>query len=554
MLTERETATPGPFSFNRGPYLIEIADKFSDDTTETITICSGTQIGKTILQAITLGYEIDQDPGPSLFVMPNADLAKSFSETRLRPLFMGCPAIKRHIPMDRVGVRSSKVDWKKMEMHFDRMTLTLVGANSPANLASRPIRRLRLDEMDKFQGATEKEGDAPSLAKERTKTFRNRKIIQTSTPTLTTNHIWRAFNYGDRRYFMVPCPFCKEPQKLEWSNLKWPAECKIEDGEYDIERINREAWYECCHCKEKILDRHKPSMVRQGFWEPTSTNSTHASYQISSLYTLLGSMRFGDIAEKFFELSLKTFIQNWLGEAWEERGEVADEDAILKHRCEYEPGIIPEEPIAIVITADVQKSEIYYVVRAWGQHETSWLVEYGVLQTLEQLNELRYRQYHYLDKGEMVPVQATWGLIDSGYDTDRVYRFCETTGFTPVKGRDGAQMQYPAKFFGPVLTINTDFFKDALQVKLRMANDAPGGWTLHREARMDYAKHLASEAKVRTEADKWGRTKEKWKLVQGKDNHWLDCEIYQLAMAFHQGWRQEQTAPTRTIRQIHRDR
>ena len=72
----------------------------------------------------------------------------------------------------------------RLELQFDGMYLTLAGSNSPSSLASKAIRFLFLDEVDKYPGASKKEADPISLARERTKTFHNKKIFLTSTPTL----------------------------------------------------------------------------------------------------------------------------------------------------------------------------------------------------------------------------------------------------------------------------------------------------------------------------------------------------------------------------------
>ena len=66
--------------------------------------------------------------------------------------------------------------------HFPGGYLALVGANSPAGLASRPIRVLLCDEVDRY-GVT-KEGDPLKLAIQRTQNFGNREIILVSTPTI----------------------------------------------------------------------------------------------------------------------------------------------------------------------------------------------------------------------------------------------------------------------------------------------------------------------------------------------------------------------------------
>ena len=69
-----------------------------------------------------------------------------------------------------------------MELQFDGMYAVLAGSNSPASLASRPIRYLILDEVDKYDRFAGKEGDPISLAKERQKTFTtNKKTFMTST-------------------------------------------------------------------------------------------------------------------------------------------------------------------------------------------------------------------------------------------------------------------------------------------------------------------------------------------------------------------------------------
>jgi phage terminase large subunit GpA-like protein len=88
--------------------------------------------------------------------------------------------------------------------------LSLVGANSPAGLASRPIRVLLIDEVDRFPESVGSEGDPVQLAVNRTKTFNNRKIILTSTPTVKfESRIEKSFLESDQRYFWIPCSHCR---------------------------------------------------------------------------------------------------------------------------------------------------------------------------------------------------------------------------------------------------------------------------------------------------------------------------------------------------------
>jgi len=560
VLSIRSSASPGLIKLDRTPYLREPMDKFSDHSPEKITLCTASQLGKTIFQAGTLGWEIDQDPGPSLFVMDSNDNAKAFSKERLQPLFEDCPSISRHIPYDRRG-EPDKKRFTLQSMAFDTMTLNLVGSNSPGKIASRPIRRLRLDELDKFKLATEREASAAHLARERVKTFWNRKILQTSTPTISKGEIWTQFLDGDQRLYLVPCPHCHKFQRLTFDQVKWPTEFRTEDSRgrstWDLSKVKEQTWYECVHCQERIEEKHRGRMLLDGHWEPTAKNPTHASYHLSSLYSRLGNLTWGTCAAQFLESkkkgndALQNFLNSWLAEPWEVPAVAASEDEILRHRGDYKPAECPGDPVAVIITADVQEREIFFVVRAWGEFGTSWLLRYGMVQTLDQLNAL-VTQRHKSPGGDLF---ITHKLIDSGYKTDDIYSFCAIHQWVPVKGFGQAQRVYPVKLENGVLQINADYFKDALQTKLRLANDVPGAWLLHAGTGSDYASHIASERQVEEE-NKWGVKRKIWKRTG--DNHWLDCEIYQLAVEQYLGLRflqpgQQETAIVHSIQQTRID-
>jgi phage terminase large subunit GpA-like protein len=96
-------------------------------------------------------------------------------------------------------------------------------------LASRPIRVLLLDEIDRYPASAGAEGDPTAIAESRTATFPNRKIIRVSSPTIKGAPIDQAWELSDQRWFHVPCPHCGHEQKLEFGGkdtthgLKWDA-------------------------------------------------------------------------------------------------------------------------------------------------------------------------------------------------------------------------------------------------------------------------------------------------------------------------------------------
>ena len=113
-----------------------------------------------------------------MYLLPTKDLAEDFSSTRLDDMIQSTPQLKNKI-LNKVDGRDTK-----LQKEFVGGYITLVGSNSAAELSSRPLRILLADEVDRFKSDVGGEGDPLNLAIERTKTFWNKKIVITSTPTI----------------------------------------------------------------------------------------------------------------------------------------------------------------------------------------------------------------------------------------------------------------------------------------------------------------------------------------------------------------------------------
>ena len=207
------TAFPGLYRSGLNPYVRGVYDALQDPALHTITVMKGAQTGLTLVAYVFVCYTITQDPAPGLIVMPNEALARSASETRLQPLIEDSPAIAAELMRDPGA-------FKKLEYRTKRTVWNLVGSNSAAQLASRPVRYLILDEVDKYPQDQKNEASAASLAIQRTKTFFNRKILEISTPTTTSGYINAQYEAGDKRKFFLPCPACGVMQPLSWMQVK----------------------------------------------------------------------------------------------------------------------------------------------------------------------------------------------------------------------------------------------------------------------------------------------------------------------------------------------
>ena len=538
-LDVKTSAEPGQWSTARTPYLKGIMDAFTDPYVDEITVMAASQVGKTEAMYNMLGFIIDQDPGPTLMVSPRADDAKSVSYNRVRPMIECSPVLNRYIPINTDDIT-------KLEYHFDRMILYFAGSNSPADLASRPIRYLFLDEVDKYPKFSGREADPIKLASERQKTFWNKKTVKVSTPTTREGYIFREYDKSDQRRFHVPCPHCGKKQVLLFGQIKWPKE------ESSPERIknNRLAWYECAHCKKRIDDIHKQKMMLAGEWiSEKGEHNRNRGFWVSSLYSPW--LTWSDIAAEFLKSKdyvelLMNFVNSWLAEVWEEKIEETTVDKVRNLARDYDQGVVPDEVLVLTAGVDVQKDHFYYVIRGWGYYEESWLIRADRVEYWDDIIDCLFKtEYRRASSAETLSVYL--GCIDSGFRTDEVYRFCrewpdKTKAIKGLEEITGGRFYRANKIdinsrTGAVIpgglvlwNLNVTQYKDKINRLVTSKN--PGKWHIFKNPADDYLMQFTSEHKVLIRNRTTGKAKEVWqKKKEAAANHYLDAEVYALAAA-----------------------
>ena len=538
-LDVKTSAEPGQWATARTPYLKGIMDAFTDPYVDEITVMAASQVGKTEAMYNMLGFIIDQDPGPTLMVSPRADDAKSVSYNRVRPMIECSPVLNRYIPINTDDIT-------KLEYHFDRMILYFAGSNSPADLASRPIRYLFLDEVDKYPKFSGREADPIKLASERQKTFWNKKTVKVSTPTTREGYIFREYDKSDQRRFHLPCPHCGKKQVLLFGQIKWPKE------ESSPERIknNRLAWYECAHCKKRIDDIHKQKMMLAGEWiSEKGEHNRNRGFWVSSLYSPW--LTWSDIAAEFLKSKdyvelLMNFVNSWLAEVWEEKIEETTVDKVRNLARDYDQGVVPDEVLVLTAGVDVQKDHFYYVIRGWGYYEESWLIRADRVEYWDDIIDCLFKtEYRRASSAETLSVYL--GCIDSGFRTDEVYRFCrewpdKTKAIKGLEEITGGRFYRPNKIdinsrTGAVIpgglvlwNLNVTQYKDKINRLVTSQN--PGKWHIFKNPADDYLTQFTSEHKVLIRNRTTGKAKEVWqKKKEAAANHYLDAEVYALAAA-----------------------
>lgn len=562
VLDERLSPEPGPWRTDRTPYTREPMDAFCHSLVEEITLMWGTQLGKTEIILNQMGYAAMIDPGPGLHVMPRKADARNFAKNRVLPMFTDAAFEEQ-----KTG-RSSDVSL--YSVRFERSILYFGYAESTPTLSSNPVRYLWIDEKDKGPRWSGEEGDPPSLARERTKNFYNRVIVNSCSPTTKYGYIYQDFMRSDRRQYWVPCPHCGWFQVLRWPGVKFP------DKTRDPEAIKRGrlAWYECEHCHQRIEDGDKPEMLAAGKWvrhdetldpatgqikEPLGM-SIHVGYQLSSIYSPW--LTFSDVAAEFLRTKdipamFMTFVNGWLGEKWEEKSQETKPDYLHSLKLDYSRGRLPEGALILTAGVDVQKYRMYYVIRGWSADEESWLVHEGECEDWLAVETILFRsQYKTIDDK---PFAVRMAFVDSGYRTDEVYDFCRAWGAIarPVKGSNALRAPFQVSRVdrnprtGEVIPgglqlyhVDTGFFKDKLHRLIHAKPEDPCQFHLHSNVTDDYIRMMTAEQKVGDRNKRTGEYSEEWSLVDPSvPNHYWDAEVYALAAADMLGVRFWKTGP-----------
>lgn len=501
-------------------------DAWNDPAVHTIVFMKSAQVGATEILGNILGYIIAQDPGPTLVLQPTLEMGEAWSKDRLAPMIRDCPSLKERIADAKSRDSGNTLRHKT----FPGGHLTVVGANSPSGLASRPIRYVLADEVDRYPVSAGTEGDPLSLAVKRTTTFHNRKVMIASTPTVrNASRVEAEFEKSDQQYLHLPCPHCGDYQRLVWAQVKWPK---------DQPEL---AYYECAHCMGRIDDKHKPAMLVEGEWQAESDFAGIRGFHINELYSPW--VRWGEIATAFLRAkrmpeTLRTWINTALGETWEEQGEELDPDSLFARQEGFET---PPEP-CLVLTAgvDVQDDRLELSLMGWGLEFESWTVGHEVWYGDPGRRELWDRLAEYLvqsfesEDGRLLRIAAA--AIDSGgHFTDPVYRFVKRAAgrrWLAMKGVGGqgrplvGRPSTANKAKIPLFPVGTDTAKELLFARLKI--DAPGPGYMHFGGSLDeeFFRQMTAEKKVERKVR--GITTYEWKKIRPR-NEALDLAVLNMA-------------------------
>lgn len=525
---------PGAWRTDRVPYLREILDAISDPTVERITVQAASQVAKSEILLNAIGYFAHQDPSPILLVQATELTMRGFSKERVAPMFAASPALRGKL-VD--GARDP--DNTIMLRQFPGGLLACAWAGSAASLASRPIRVVLSDEVDRWPDTTGRDGDPHAQAVQRASNFHNRKIVNVSTPTVEGfSAIARLYDDSDQRQYHVPCPHCGVLQVLEWSGVIY----KREDGVVDLDDVH----YRCAHCAGRIEERDRPEMLAAGEWKAEKDHQ-HRGYQISALYSPW--VRWRELAAEWIKANkdrdkrgLQEFMNLRLGETWTEEAERITVEALEKNREEYSAEV-PDGVLLLTAGVDVQDNRLEAEVLGWGVGRESWGIAYRIFAGDTSMTDPWTRLDDFLARTWSKGDGRTFGLwcacVDSGgHRTQEVYRFCcdrTARNVFAIKGYAGAGRPIVGKptlnaLRANLFPVGADTGKEAIYSRLALAEHGPNycHFPLERGRGYDdeYFKGLISEKRV--VKIRGGRRTTEWKQVRAR-NEPLDVRVYATA-------------------------
>lgn len=506
------------------------------DPCRDVVLKFSSQTGKTEVLNNFVGFIIDHDPGPCLIIQPNTKpMGEAYSKDRLAPMIRDTKCLREKV---KEMAKIHKSDNTILHKTFPGGHLTVSGANSPAGLASRPIRYLLRDEVDRHYST--REGDSGQLARKRTLTFWNRKVLSVSSPTYKDDGIDAEYKQCERQYeWQLQCDHCGEWQ--------YPTFKHIHFEERDLDSVV----YVCATCGGIHEQGIEHRLKANGAWALTAEHGAHSKgfmcNQWGSPFASWRDTVAEFLAAKDDKEKLRVVTNTAFCETWDEKSEQVSHLDAMKRVEQYDA----EVPAGVkVLTAgiDVQQDRIEYEVVGWGDGEESWSIDYRIVEgntsqkfVWEDLNKLLRRGYTKTDDKKLT-ISAI--AIDSGHLATYVYMFVRQFNFThiwAVKGNNGhnkpiieprdkrlARLRATKAKKGRPEYVGVDGAKNVFYERLILQRQKDGTYPTgycHFPAGRDeeYFKQLCSERKV--EGKLHGRKIHRWEQTRIR-NEALDCRIY----------------------------
>ena len=551
------------------PYICEPLDNMGPDSpVNKQSIKKSAQTGFTVMAIVGVGHSIDCDPaGGIMLVQPTQDALDKFIRDKFNPAIENTKSLKAKVAPQVARSGEGSTTYNK---RYPGGSLAMVIANSTASLRSITKKRRIKDEASEYPDDLDGQGSPHGMIAARGISFLadgDWKETNISTPTVVGScYIDSQFKAGDQRYWHVDCPGCGDPFVFKFgANFKFK------------ESFPYQAHYVTPCCGTVIEGHEKNDLVRKGSkhaepradgrpngWIPTAPGAgKDRSYHFDALSSTL--VPWDEIAKEWIEAqknpsALKAFYNLTLGEAYEVKGDAPDHVRLMERREDYRKGHIPPRGLMLTAAADVQMRGIYVEVVAWAPNRESWVVFTDVLEgdttnanagAFLKLAELYDKRWPDAFGGAR---QVDAFAVDSGFRSHIVYQWCRDRMLAfAVDGRDGwnkppigtpslVDIDLDGKKIGtgkiwPVGTwsLKGHWYEDLRREGAAAGHEVDPPGYCHFGKWLDEIYFRQVTAEYLAEKNVRGRKTKAWFPRGAEENHFLDCRVYNLALAEHLG-------------------
>lgn len=550
MLSSGISAEPGKWKTSRAPYQKDIMNAFTEPGIHRVVVKSSSQIGKSDMMNNVIGRFAHLDPCAIMMIQPTIDMAQDYSKTRIAPMIRDTKVLNTLF----YDVKSRDANNTILSKVFPGGRLIMCGANSPAGLASRPIRILLADEVDRFPDSAGTEGDPVDLAAKRMTTFWNSCMGLFSTPTNEgSSRIDEEYLAGTQEEWQHKCPNCGEYHLLRHIDMTVDyKEIKTPSGKKTV--IVNDVKWRCPHCGFSFSEKE----MKQTPQKYISRNADALKNGIRSFFVngfTSPWMTWSKIMREWLEAKgdperEKVIMNTVFGESYKQKGAFEDEQIFLRRRESY-GAELPNGVLLLTAAIDTQDNRLEYEVVGWGKEEECWGILKGIVlgapnqdRTWKEIDNILDKTYHFAD-GKGLKVVRTF--IDSGgHYTSDVYNYCQKNFHKQrfaIKGRGGPGIPLIYKIAkannakAPLILLGVDDGKQ--QIMDRLSIDSPGPLYFHfpqdegikelsnRGYDDLYFKGIISEHKKVYKRN--GVLREVWETTKNVRNEPLDLRNYNLA-------------------------
>ncbi|EPP2530239.1 terminase gpA endonuclease subunit [Vibrio cholerae] len=557
---------PGPFNPDTNPYMIPIVSAFANPQYNRVTFVMGTQMGKSVSMENLVGWRLDDDPTPIMYVAPTSNLIDTTVEPKFMDMFQQAESLARKYDWNRSTKYTKWVGGTKFRFAW---------AGSPTELAADSAGLVLVDEVDRIVNTGE--GDTTEIIEARGDAYVDSKIGYTATPTHgkveRTEHprtglthwarshrdalssaIWRLWQSGTRHEWAVPCPHCGQYFIPHSELLWWPG--KGTEEECTPDQAEKKAMLTCPRNGCMIEDKYRAAMNKRGVpvapgqtvtpdgvieGEADTAGSSHFSMWVSGLCSFAAKKSYGFLAKKLAAAlqsgdpeTLQGVYNTGFGECYALTGEVPAWEEVKAMRWSYSAGEVLPGAEKLICTVDVQKNRLVYVVRAWFPGMGSQLVEFGELwgdtekpDVWDELGELLDREWY----GMAIDAMG----VDCGYRDNQVYQFVREhrTRARALRGFERLPKPYrktaidvdsrgkTRKRGDARWDFDTGLAKAWVHSRIGWPETRPGFWLLPIDVSEDYCRQIVGE-EFNHRTGKWDKVGE---------NHFLDCEAMNYMLA-----------------------